>query len=86
MDIKTLQQIEREACTPVNKYTNRDIAGKLIEQFEKDANGEWQDVTGIRQAEEHYIEMARRAGIPENQIQQAISEAREKRERQTHTT
>ena len=86
MDAKTLQQIEREQGVVLNKYTDRDVAGKLIAQFEKDANGEWQDVTSIRQAEEHYIEIARRAGIPERQIQQAISEARARREQQNHTT
>lgn len=86
MDKKTLKQIEREACVPLHKYTDRDINGKLLSQWEKDANGEWQDVTSIRQAEEHYIETARRAGIPEKQIEQTINEARAKHDKQNHTT
>ena len=80
MDIKTLKQMEKEFVTDFKLYVNRDESGKLTEQFEKDANGEWKDVTSIRQSEEHYIDVARKAGIPEQQIQEAVMEARARRE------
>ena len=84
MTVEELKRIEKDVQAPMTTYTSRDINNKLIEQFEKDANGEWQDVTSIRKAEEHYIEVARRAGIPESQIQQAIKEARARRENNTN--
>lgn len=83
MTVEELNHIEENSLTPMTKYSARDEHNKLLSQWEKDANGEWQDVTSIRKAEEHYIEIARRAGIPESQIQQAINEARARRENNT---
>lgn len=55
MDKTTLRDVEATSCCNCNKYTHHDEDGNLVEQWEKDANGEWKNVTDDRLRE---IEMA----------------------------
>lgn len=78
MDVKTLKHIEAEAAQPMTVYTNRDIEGKLIEKWEKDANGEWQDVTAITKIEEEIRQAGKDCKLSEDFIEALIINTKRK--------
>lgn len=84
MNATTLQEIERNAIHNCNKYTYYNEQQKLVEQWEKDENGVWQNVTArrlkeqaIARARADFISAARKSGLTDAMIKDLLTQIKE---------
>jgi hypothetical protein len=81
MDKQTLMEIEATTCADCNKYSCYNDKNELVEQWEKDANGNWKNVTDDRLREiemyalrEEMKQLAKDLGCSEEQLVTILTE------------
>jgi phosphatidate phosphatase PAH1 len=79
MDIETLKTIEYETCTNLKKYIDTDPNGNIIAQWEKDADGNWCDLTDqilkeqeLNKACEDFRRSAKSVGLSDDEVSELI--------------